>query len=744
MRRGTAGLLLVCLALLAPLPSLAARWVWTGGTDFSDGTAYASTIYTGTDGDGYITLQHKYYYQPSSWSRNPWEVSQLPAGMADHGAVVCNGYVYVIAGYARTAPLGLCGSSSQTNTSPIVYIAPVTSTGFLGPWRSSSYEVGQEEGELSGLPIKRLGAVAAGGRIYVAGGDTTGAVPPTAGATSAATVAYSCKPDLETGETGYWRPEPPLKFGVSMPALVHVRGALYSVGGLLANGYSPSQYVQRAQINPDGTLKADAVGSWEALPRMPQGAPPMNTCDAMCSGMCDAGCVPCTDGCCRLKAVDWGWMEHAAFSAMRTIGFVGASYRMFMTSQCHFFQGAMRGYVDDCGNVDWQTVVNTGQIAVPAAALAIYNGTLVAAGGRSPSVAAMDQVVYNTAPNSGLVRDGEDWSEIRPGSPDRRELSLAEGFSNPSFRLPFYCQSSKMVAVNGIMYLLAGYGSAAGAVCNQVWRSGLLEDATYVNAAHFVSKAYDLGYTGGGATTFKLTKAWWSYTKTGYGSWKDWCMFRYRVADTTGRWTCWSPRIPEPGSVPDGGGYYLYHSDALPAYEREPLIPDTFRYVQFEVSLYTADGEFGLGAAVPKFDEFGIEYVSVVPERELRPPVELYPVPAGDSVTLRYEVVADGAEVACQVFNSAGHMVAVEKFYYQLGGVKKETIDTSRYANGAYVMVVKSCATGGGRGLLNGKDLVDKVKVRFIIRRKKAGAGAPSGTPVPALARRGEGGGERL
>jgi hypothetical protein len=129
------------------------------------------------------------------------------------------------------------------------------------------------------------------------------------------------------------------------------------------------------------------------------------------------------------------------------------------------------------------------------------------------------------------------------------------------------------------------------------------------------------------------------------------------------------------------------------------------------------------------FDEFGIEYVPVVPERDLKPPVELYPVPATDHITLRFEVVADGGEVPCQVYNSAGHLVAQEKFYYQSGGVKKETIDTSKYANGAFVLIIRGVARGGGRGLLNGKDLVDKVKMKFVIRRKKAGTAALPASP---------------
>ena len=171
--------------------------------------------------------------------------------------------------------------------------------------------------------------------------------------------------------------------------------------------------------------------------------------------------------------------------------------------------------------------------------------------------------------------------------------------------------------------------------------------------------------------------------------------------------------------MPAAAGYYRYASDDPSVLYREPRILEPFRFIQFEVSLYNDPTNDAGTPTLPVFDEFRISYEPVTLPKPVSFPVESYPNPARDSLTLRFEVVADGGEVTARVFNSAAHLVAQESFKYLQGGIKEVTLDVRKYAPGAYVVILDGLARGGGPGLTIKKTgaILKTVKAKFVVRR---------------------------
>jgi hypothetical protein len=318
----------------------------------------------------------------------------------------------------------------------------------------------------------------------------------------------------------------------------------------------------------------------------------------------------------------------------------------------------------------------------------------------------------------GLVRvGGGDLAEVRPAVPDGVELFRGgcplTGPCVSRYKFPISAGYVPLV-VHG-EYIYGVGGNMLGSACNRVYRAMLRNTARYVEAGSYVSPAYDLGFT------CSLTGVSWSFTKFSDVRDDDWAMVRYRAADEGGTWTCWTPRFPEEGSLPEAAGTYTYSNPAETVRTREPLIPGNIRYIQFEVSLYNKPANDFTSATltVPRFDEFRIEYNPLVPPAPPRKAFELFPIPAKDTVNLRFQVIPEGGEVEVRIYNVAGNLVAKTNYVYvpEESPVKSESISVSRLAPGAYILVIEGRGATGGPGLAFKWDRYKKLTSKFVIRR---------------------------
>jgi len=177
--------------------------------------------------------------------------------------------------------------------------------------------------------------------------------------------------------------------------------------------------------------------------------------------------------------------------------------------------------------------------------------------------------------------------------------------------------------------------------------------------------------------------------------------------------------------MPTGPGVYEYASDKSSIFFRQPMFQDTpFRYIQFEVSLYNNPYNDNPTPTLPQFNEFRIEYEPVGGVTEgLKKPVEIWPIPARDILNIKFEVIAEGAEVTVRIYNVAAILVAKEGFQYPAGGVqvidgkKDEILKMVNYANGVYIFVIEGLSSSGGPGLIVDGEARKKVQGKFVVRR---------------------------
>ncbi|MEK7475820.1 MAG: hypothetical protein AAB152_09320 [Candidatus Coatesbacteria bacterium] len=655
----------------------------------------------------------------------------LPFAIWGHDAVRVGNRVYVVGGCQQDS--GGCGASGLPPYSvATVWFAPIDPTGDatgvgkgrIGPWTRAYYNFGDTGPAIvpwgppmnptQGIPIMRHKAVAVGNRIYVVGGTTQNCgSAPLPGAAYTTKRVYSTAVDPVTGQTGPWEAELPLIQNATDHGLVYAGGALYCIGGLL-DVMAPDQFVQKAEIKPDGHLYSSNDLTWEPVLSVPPGNPP--TSCALCSLCTCTLCAPCTEDCCRALNVCLGWNNFRPFSVMRTIAFVGAEFVPGSSgSVCRYFSGSYYGFLDDCNGIKgWNAGGGTGLKAQPGAGAIAYNGSLLSVGGGNGS-AMQYQVLFNSAGSRGLIRTGGvDNSELRPAQPDGSELYTG-GTSQYAF--PVVVPGSPLVSYNGFVYAIGGEMGATANACQRVYRTRLDPTTGWVDAGSWLSPMYDLG------TLAQMTKVSWSYSKTGPGAGDDWALCRYRVAGADGRWTCWTPRIPEEGSAPITPGYYTYASDVPGSnpFFRMPMAPDPFRYIQFEVSLYNDPANDGGPApTLPRFDEFRIGYEpAIVPALPSGSGIEVAPSRDGKSVTIRFEVVAEGGEINAEFYNVAGELIARDRYAYLTGGVKSETVSTARWAPGVYIIVLRGMARTGDPGLYRSvtKERFKMLKGKVVVRR---------------------------
>jgi hypothetical protein len=186
--------------------------VLAGGSTASDSTA--EEVYTAElNGDGTI----------GSWSAQ----TSLSSGVSYASGAAVRGYVYVVGGYTS--------SSGTTTTVSYARLDPDCS---IDAWSTTT-----------ALPSARNSAsvVAAGGRIWVVGGESS------SGSTSSA--VYSAAPGT-TGTISSWTTETSLPYSRSFPGVAVIDGYLVAAGGedSWGNGTDDVFY---AAIGSSGTL-----GSW--------------------------------------------------------------------------------------------------------------------------------------------------------------------------------------------------------------------------------------------------------------------------------------------------------------------------------------------------------------------------------------------------------------------------------------------------------------------------------------------------
>jgi hypothetical protein len=407
---------------------------------------------------------------------------------------------------------------------------------------------------------------------------------------------------------------------------------------------------------------------------------------------------------------------------MRTIAFVGGEYVPGSSGNvCRYNRGSFFGFLDDCNQIKAWTAGPTtngspptdGQ---PGGGAMAYNGSFLGVGGGNGS-AMQYQVLFNNG-QPGIIRTGSaDNAEVRPGTPDG--IELYKGGGGQPYVFPVVVPYTHLVANNGFVYAIGGEMAGNASPCQRVYRTRLASTTWWVDAGSWLSPPYDLG------TTVKMTRVSWSYTKSGPGAADDWAMLRYRVYpdQITKGWSCWTPRVPEDGSAPSVPGYITYASDvpgSNPFY-RMPLAPNPFQYIQFEVSLYNnVTNDAGVTPTLPRFDEFRISYddVALPPPLKAGCPLEVYPNPARDGVSVRFEVAPEGAEVTVEFYNAAAELVDREHYSYLDGGIKTEIVPVSRWSSGAYIIIVKGLARIGGPGLYCTSTRVrrNQLKEQFVVR----------------------------
>ncbi|MGH7157212.1 MAG: hypothetical protein ACREGG_03845, partial [Candidatus Saccharimonadales bacterium] len=192
-------------------------------------------------GSGYVYViggysggsQPTVYYSKfsSDGSTGSWQTNtnSLPLALQHPGAIVANGYLYVIGGD---------NSSSVPQTS--VYYAQINSDGSTGAWQTSA--------NVLPVGLQQTGVTISNGYIYVIGGDNAGN-----GGGHVATVYYSRL--SANGLIGAWNTTTSIPNGLNSIQAVSYSGYIYAVGGFDSTSGVSSVYY--AKPNTDGT-----VSSW--------------------------------------------------------------------------------------------------------------------------------------------------------------------------------------------------------------------------------------------------------------------------------------------------------------------------------------------------------------------------------------------------------------------------------------------------------------------------------------------------
>ncbi len=681
---------------------------WWQVSDYANGRPYAVTMNAAPSDPVHLSLSHLAAYAQDPvevgegtsdcWTNRRCATTRYPVEICFNALAECYNRIYSIGGKVDVG-------AAIPSLAEVWYV-PVGATGYMGAWQEASWEYGQAQGMIEGIPIDHTAAIGVNGVIYVVGGWV---------GDGASTDVYSTVVNPATGDIGPWRKEPSLMRTASSHGLVYAAGALYTLGGKLESKsfeWVPHQDVQKAEILPNGHLS-----QWQALKPLPQGKPPDK------DPPCECESVPeCTDSedipCCMAANYNFGWVDTGYYSVGRTIGLVGGLLREFMPPlKCRHFPDGIYGYLNDCNEIRFwagQKILGY-ELGFAGSRVWLSNGAYIMPSGQKDDVQA-GHLVHSPLGSAGVERDAgynADATELRPYY---EKLFIEE----TSCKFPYTASTVPAIVVGDFIYSI-GALEQFSTPRYDVYRGYLAPHSTiYVDAGYYVSAPLDLG----GLVQLRNVK--WGYTKTGNGAAGapgDWVMVRYRLADDTGNWTCWTPRMPEDKNMPLNAAYHEYSArDSAGNTQNRaskywmPLVDDKgYRYIQIEVSMYK---DAGLGDT-PAFDRFSVETAPWSPPPEMTEKLEVYPVPAKDEVRVRFRVVLEGAEVKIRVFNVAGDLVQEEARVYSAGGVKEETLSVSRYANGVYFVLVEGRSLRSGKGLEWNGDRLASAKAKLLVRRKK-------------------------
>ena len=728
---------LLCLTFLLSTPVISASTlsrVWELKTDFDGGKMYATDINEPVPGGpvsltpGFLfeydkdpfeaaILSSLYWTKSSTITRRTFTTVAAPAPTTVVGSdgippalVSVGNYIYLIGGCTG-------GGISKVTQSKVWYCEVVG--GVMQDWKLASWEFGQTLNDIAGVPIAQTKAVAVGNRIYVAGGSTMncGNVAFLNGEPATPAV-YSALVDPITHDVGPWVKEPSLLRTAVNHGLVYAAGALYTIGGRekkVSGLWAAHRWVQKAEIKPDGHLS-----NWEALTPVSIGIPPWAGGSNPYCECTNIDPLVCKDlACCREANLNLGWESIGAYSVGRTIGFLGGAYTpLQMFGTCEVFQHGFYAYLDDNNRIiEWIGQTSDTKKGRPGTTPQIYNGTYITAGGGVLSgPGGVPDVIHNPLGGDyGIERDssyGYDATEMRP---NYEVLFVDANLSGKEFNVAGYPVPS--VLVQNYIFVMGLGGSAVSA---DVYRTTLKQSPRHVNSAYYISNPVDIG------GNFQLKNVKWSFIKNGVGTIvnpDDWAMVRYRLADESMTWGAWTPRIPEAGNMPLAPGTYEYSylkadGTKMPRSSKlwMPLNTSTFRYIQFEVSLY----KDGATANLPEFTRFEISYQDPPAEYQIQKMIEAFPVPAVTELNLRFTIIPEGAEVKVRLFNVAGDPVAERNFVYGSGGDKLVNIPVSDFANGTYIAVVTADSIKDGQGgLLEGTERRAKGRIKVVVRHKK-------------------------
>ncbi len=154
------------------------------------------------------TVRGNLYPSWGSWPHNS-NISALPGGRAGHSALIANGYLYAVGGYA-----GSSGGSVQST----VYYAKLNGTGGAGSWSTANAMP-------AGLKYHCSGVV--NGYLYVWGGDTGAGI---------SNAIYYAKLNTNGSLGGWQTSTQTLPVAVASSGCAVINGRLYSFGGVTSGG----------------------------------------------------------------------------------------------------------------------------------------------------------------------------------------------------------------------------------------------------------------------------------------------------------------------------------------------------------------------------------------------------------------------------------------------------------------------------------------------------------------------------
>ena len=410
--------------------------VWELATDFEGGSAYSIFTQTLTGGLARLLPDYRYDYSADPLATAPWfwtkstpPIRKTFSSAALPGITVVTEPALASSGNYIFLVGGCVGSGAAAVTSAKVWFCEVDSSGNMQDWQKATWEFGQTQNDPEGIPVISTRAVAINNRIYVAGGSTQNCgIAAFVNQEQATSAVYSAPIVLDPAtkkvlNVGPWVKEPSLLRTVASHGFVYAAGALFTIGGRenkktpvqpIIGEWAPHQWVQKAEIKPDGHLS-----NWMVVMQVPIGVPPYaGGVATYCECQPVSWCIGTDLACCRNGNLGLGWEQVGSFSVGRTIGFIGGTFTKppILSSTCRYFIHGYYAYLDDNNNIsEWVGLTADKGRGRPGVSPQVYNGSFISVGGETAG--AVPDVIHNpTGGEFGIERDasyGYDATEFR-------------------------------------------------------------------------------------------------------------------------------------------------------------------------------------------------------------------------------------------------------------------------------------------------------------------------------------------